>query len=95
MKTIATKQDFLKIRIDAATLQLLEKARSYTNLDKSKFIRQSIYEKAQAVIAEHEATHFTDKDWELFFELQSNPPEPTERMKRAASTYQKIIKNEI
>jgi DNA primase len=30
-------------------------------------------------------------DWQLFFDLVDNPPEPTERMKKAALTYQKII----
>lgn len=95
MTTETHKPDVLKIRIDAATLQLLEKARNYVDLDKSKFIRQSIQEKAEAVIAEHEATRFNAADWEMFFDLLENPPEPTERMKKAALTYKKIIDNEI
>lgn len=95
MITETHKQDVLKIRIDAATLQLLEKARNYIALDKSKFIRQSIQEKATAIIAAHEKTKFNAEDWQLFFSLLDNPPEPTERMKKAALTYQNIANNEI
>lgn len=91
----ANKQDVLKVRMDIATIQLLEQARSYVGLDKSKFIRQSIREKAQAVIAEHEHTKFSADDWRLFFELLDNPPEPTERMKKALQTYNKIVADEI
>ena len=85
------QQDVLKVRIDAVTLQLLERARTYVDLDKSKFIRQSIREKAETIISEHEKTRFNPDDWQLFFSMLDNPPEPTERMKKAALTYHKII----
>lgn len=91
MKTEATKNDVVKIRMDSVTQQLLEQARAYTHLDKSKFIRQSIREKAEAVIAEYEETRFDASDWQLFFSLLDSPPEPTSRMKKAAQTYKKII----
>lgn len=91
----ANKQDVLKVRMDVATLQLLEEARHYVGLDKSKFIRQSVREKAQAVIAEHEQTRFSADDWRLFFELLDNPLEPTERMKKALHTYNKIVADEV
>lgn len=89
------KQDVLKVRMDVATLQLLDQARHYVGLDKSKFIRQSVREKAEAIIAEHEQTRFSAEDWQMFFNLLDNPPEPTERMKKALQTYNKIIGNEI
>lgn len=90
--TAESKQhDVVKIRIDKKTQELLEQARAYANLDKSKFIRQSIREKAQAVIAEHEQTRFNAEDWQNFFALLDNPPPPTARMKKAAETYNKII----
>ena len=95
MTTETHKQDILKIRMDVTTQQLLDRARNYVELDKSKFIRQSIREKAETVIAEYEKTRFNAEDWQLFFELLENPPEPTERMKKAALTYKKIIDNEI
>lgn len=95
MSIEADKQDVLKVRMDITTLQLLEQARHYMGLDKSKFIRQCVREKAQAVIAEHEQTKFSAEDWRLFFELLDNPPEPTERMKKALQTYNKIVADEV
>jgi uncharacterized protein (DUF1778 family) len=91
----ASKQDVLKVRMDGVTLQLLEQARQYVGLDKSKFIRQSIREKASQIISEHEQTHFTSQDWQQFFDLLDNPPEPTERMKKGLKTYTQIVANEI
>lgn len=84
------KDDTLKIRMDAATLGLLERARGYAGVNKSRFIRESIQEKAEAIIAEHEKTSFAAKDWRMFFDLLDNPPAPTGRMKKAAAKYRKI-----
>lgn len=85
------KDDTLKIRIDAITADLMERARSYVKLDKSKFIRHSIREKAEEIIAEHEKTIFSQEDWYVFFDMLDNPPEPTERMKKAAQKYKNIV----
>jgi len=90
MATNIQKTDTLKLRIDAATLGLLDRASTYAGLNKSKFIRQSIREKAEAVIAEHDKTCFTTDDWLGFFDMLDNPPEPTLRMKKAAKKYQGI-----
>ena len=85
------KGNILKIRIDAPTLKLLERARTYVEVNKSQFIRQSIREKAEAVIAEHENTVFSEEDWYMFFDLIDNPPTATAAMKKAAQKYREII----
>jgi uncharacterized protein (DUF1778 family) len=89
------KQNVLKVRMDGVTLQLLEQARQYIGLDKSKFIRQSIREKATHIISEHEQTQFTTQDWQQFFDLLDNPPETTARMKKGLKTYEQILANEV
>lgn len=86
------KEDTLKIRMDAITIELMERARTYLKLDKSKFIRQSIRQMAQTVIAEQEQTRFSEEDWHTFFEMIENSPEPTDRMKRAAQKYREITR---
>ncbi len=91
MTTQAKKEHTVKLRLDNITLNLLEQARTSVDLNKSKFIRQSIREKAESIIAEHEKTRFTQEDWHQFFDMLDNPPEPTERMKKAANKYQEII----
>ena len=80
----------LKVSIDSATLDNLERASSYVELDKSEFIRLSIREKAAAVIAEHEKPRFTKQDWYMFFNMLDNPPETTDRIKKAAGKYTEI-----
>jgi len=40
-----------------------------------------------------EPTLFSSDDWQMFFSLRDNPPEPTERMKKAALSYKRIIDN--
>jgi len=86
------KDDTLKVRMDAVTLHLLEKARGYVDLNKSKFIRMSVREKAEAIITEHDKTAFSADDWHQFFDMIDHPPKPTARMKKAAKKYKDIIK---
>ena len=96
MTAESKKDDTLKVRMDSITLDLLERASTYVDLNKSKFIRQSIREKAVAIIAEHEKTRFTEEDWRMFFDMLDNPPEPTDRMKKAVRKYREITgTNEI
>lgn len=90
------KTETIKIRMDSNTLEMMEKARAFLKLDKSKFVRQSIRHMAEVVIADHEQTKFTEKDWERFFDLLDNPPQPTTRLRKAAKRFQEITaKNAI
>lgn len=93
MAADARKDEMIKIRIDDATLSLLERARAYVDLNKSKFIRLSIREKAEEIIADHERTCFGEDDWYMFFDLLDNPPPPTDRMIKAAQKYHEIVAN--
>ena len=86
------KNSVFKFRLDSITSDLLERAKAYTKLNKSTFIRESIREKAQAVILEHEKTAFKRSDWEMFFNLLNNPASPTSRMKKAARKYKSIVR---
>ena len=98
MDTHITKDNSLKFRMDGVTADLMERARSYVNLDKSKFVRHSIREKAEAIISEHEKTVFNKEDWHKFFELIETPQKkqkPTKRLKQAAEKYKAIVNNEI
>lgn len=84
------KNETLKFRMDNVTAELMERARAYVKLDKSKFVRHSIREKAEEIIAEYEITIFTREDWYMFFDMLDHSPEPTQRMKKAAEKYKKI-----
>ena len=92
MTAIDKKEGTLKIRMDMTTMDLMDKAREYLKLDKSKFIRQSIQKMAESIIAEQEKTRFSVEDWQAFFAMLDNPPAPSGRMKKAAQKFQEIIR---
>ncbi len=94
MTTEIRKDNALNLRMDNMTFEMLERAMTYVDLDKSKFVRQSIIEKAETIIAEHEKTRFTQEDWVMFFGMLDDTPEPTDRMKRAEQKYQEIMISE-
>ena len=89
--TATIKDNAFKLRMDNLTMDMLERARAYVELDKSKFIRQSIREKAESILAQHEKTVFSEDDWHAFFDMIENPPKPAKRMKKAAKFYQEIV----
>ncbi|MGV6817373.1 MAG: type II toxin-antitoxin system TacA family antitoxin [Thiotrichales bacterium] len=91
MATETQKDKTLKFRMDEMTLDLLDRARGYVDMNKSSFIRWSIKETAESVIAEHDKTRFSHNDWLVFFDRVNQPTEPTERMKRAQEKYKQII----
>ena len=90
MATDITKDNTFKIRIDPVTMKMLEKARNFVDLDKSKFIRMSIREKAETILAEHEQTVFSAQDWHAFFDMMDNPLKSTDRMAKAAKKFKAI-----
>jgi uncharacterized protein (DUF1778 family) len=92
MATDTDPDGTVKIRMDAATLAMLDTARGYLKLDESNFIRQSVREKAAAVIAEHQTTRFSAEDWASFFAALDAPVKPTARMTRAARTFREITR---
>lgn len=89
--TTTIKDNAFKLRMDHLTMDMLERARAYVELDKSKFIRQSIREKAESILAQHEKTVFSENDWHAFFDMIENPQGATKRMKKAARFYQEIV----
>lgn len=62
MPAQADEGDTVKVRIDAATLRLMGTARAHVKLDKSKFVRENVRDKARTVIADHERTIFSAED---------------------------------
>jgi len=84
------KDDMLKVRMDSETVAMMDAARAYLKLDKSKFIRESVREKAAAVIAVHERTRFTSGDWTAFFAALEQPSAATDRMRKAVEKFRTI-----
>lgn len=90
MSNTNQKDHEIKLRVDVPTIELMERAKTYLGTDKSKFIRQSIREKSESIIAAHEKTVFSHNDWAMFFDMLDNPPKPYDRFKRAALKHSEI-----
>ena len=91
MSTEIKQDNTVKFRIDDFTLSLLDRASGYMHLNKSKFIRQSIREKSEPIIAEYDKTRFSKADWEMFFSMLDQPVDVTDRMKKARKKYNEIV----
>ena len=59
-------------------------------IDNVKITKNRYQSLVEAIIAQHEKTTFTEEDWHVFFDMIDNPPEPTDRMKKAAEKYKEI-----
>jgi|SaaInl7_135m_RNA_FD_contig_21_3290976_length_493_multi_4_in_0_out_0_1 uncharacterized protein (DUF1778 family) len=92
MEHTQRKDNSLKVRFDTPTYSLMEEAGSLIGMDRSKFVRFSVESTAKEIIAQHEKTSFSEKDWVSFFDMVENQEvEPTSRMKKAAHKYRKIV----
>jgi uncharacterized protein (DUF1778 family) len=98
-KTIdkSIKKNALKFRMDKVTLRLLAQARGDVAIGRGEFIRLSIREKAEAIISGQDRTRFSTEDWQMFFAMLDNPPEPTERTKTIpeAAAYNEWLVKEV
>jgi uncharacterized protein (DUF1778 family) len=55
------------------------------------FIINAVQEKANVIVREHDTIIASERDREIFFEAFTNPPEPNDKLKKAAAFYKKFI----
>lgn len=86
-----TRDDRLGFRIDEQTKSLIERAAQLERRKVSDFCVNAIADAARQTIAQHETMLLSDRDREAFFEALINPPEPNERLVRAASDHARRV----
>ena len=74
-------------RVTPKVYEALAQAAKLTGATLNQFIVQSAYEKAQEVIEKERFIRMTARSASLFFEALEHPPEPTEKLKKAAKIY--------
>jgi uncharacterized protein (DUF1778 family) len=77
------KENRLNIRCDSQTLQLLDKAASYTRVSISEFILSHALASAKKVVQEHESITLKPKYFEVFMAALDAPAKPNTALKRA------------
>jgi uncharacterized protein (DUF1778 family) len=77
----------LEARISAAQKNLIQQAAALSGHTLSEFVVASAQEAARRVIAEHEAIRLPRAEQLAFVQALLNPPEPNQRLRRAAKAY--------
>ncbi len=77
----------LEIQVSADQKNLIEEAAVPSGLPVASFIISAAVEAARHVVGGRRAVRLSARDWDCFLNLLDNPPEPNERLKRAAAHY--------
>ncbi len=77
----------LEARVSAAQKSLLQQAAALSGRTLSEFVVASAQDAARRVIAEHESIRLSREEQLAFVQALLNPPEPNQRLKRAAKAY--------
>lgn len=81
----------LGFRVDEATKALIERAARLERRKLTDFCTTALTEAARRTIAEHETIVLSDRDRAAFFEALINPPEPSERLRRAFTAHKRRV----
>jgi len=74
-------------RVTHQVYEKLSQAAELSGATLNQFIVQSAYEKAQKIIEKESFIKMTTRSASAFFEALENPPEPAEKLKKAAKQY--------
>lgn len=81
----------LGFRLDEETKGLIERAAYLSRRKVSDFCVTALTEAARRTVAEHETLALSDRDRQAFFAALIDPPEPSERLKRALTEHSRRV----
>jgi uncharacterized protein (DUF1778 family) len=81
----------LGFRVDEHTKELIERAAHLERRKLTDYCLTALTEAARRTIAEHETLMLSERDRRAFFDALTNPPEPSERLKRAMVEHKRRI----
>ena len=90
-QTADLKRDRMHLRLDAKTKRKLERAAAYEETSVSDFVLTNAVAAAERVIDAHEKVLLSARDWDLFYEALTNPPEPSTALHEAARRYRERV----
>jgi uncharacterized protein (DUF1778 family) len=91
MRDTPGRVDRLGFRIDEETKGLIERAAYLSRRKVSDFCVTALADTARRTIAEHETLVLSNRDRRAFFDALINPPEPSERLKRALAEHKRRV----
>ena len=81
------RNERLDLRLNSEIKSLFSRAAEYSGTTMSAFIIDAARERAQDLIKQNEIITLSNNDRDVFLELLANPPEPNEKLRRAAEKY--------
>jgi uncharacterized protein (DUF1778 family) len=88
MTTINHKQKRIDLRVTEEQKDLLERAANLKGMSLSAYLLSNSLTKAQSDLEQHHKLILSDIDRDLFLELISNPPVPTESLLKAKKEFE-------
>ena len=72
----------------------IQAAAALLGVDETAFVTNAAYERACAVIRDHERTKLTAEDREMLLEALDNPAQPTKVLRDAYELHQEVVVND-
>lgn len=85
----SAKSERMELRISPDDKKEIEVAAQLSRVSVSQFIADSARERAESVISEHKRIQLTEASFNAVMDALENPPEPAERLRRAAALSRK------
>ncbi|MDU2938058.1 MAG: DUF1778 domain-containing protein [Enterobacteriaceae bacterium] len=84
------KKKRIDLRLSDDDKGMIEEAAVLTNQTITQFMLRSASERAAQVIEQHRRMVLNDESWARVMDALSNPPEPNEKLKKAARRLQNM-----
>lgn len=80
----ALKKQRIDLRLSNDDKSMIEEAAAMTNQTITQFMVSSASERAAEIIEQHRRLVLSEESWNLVMDALSQPPEPNEKLQRAA-----------
>lgn len=91
VKGTGKKEERFGMRVQEDVMDMIRRASSIRGFKSvSEFIITTMTRSARDIIREEEQVLSTQKDRDLFFELMTNPPAPSQGLRRAKERYEQL-----
>ncbi|EME7695719.1 DUF1778 domain-containing protein [Salmonella enterica] len=86
----ALKKQRIDLRLNEDDKHMIEEAAAMTNQSISQFMVSTASERAAEVIDQHRRLLLNEQSWNLVMDAITNPPAPSDRLKRAANRLREL-----
>lgn len=80
------KDALINMRIHSTTRDFIDRAAKAIGKDRSDFVLEAAYEKAEAILLDQTTFVLNDEQWEAFNKLLDAPPKANDKLKKLLAT---------